>query len=183
MLQVKLSTLATGLGLVFALLNIHGLLKPADFAAAARRFPRHTKMGWVLTLAATAAFLYYVSLETVAEFTAMKPFLFLLFAGVGLGTCIFVQDFLAVRGLAALMLILAKLVTDNARMVETDWRLVMVTWAYVWVFFGMWLTISPWRLRNMIAWATESEQRTRLLSGVRVAFGLFILVLGLTVFR
>ncbi len=183
MLQIKLSTLATGLGLLFALLNIQGFLKPAAFATAARRFPRHIGIGWVLTLTATAAFLYYLSLETVAEFAAMKPFLFLLFAGVGLGTCIFVQDFLAVRGLAALLLILAKLITDNARMVETDWRLVMVTWAYVWVFFGMWLTISPWRLRDMITWATESEQRTRLLSGLRVAFGIFVLVLGLTVFR
>jgi len=58
-----------------------------------------------------------------------------------------------------------------------------VTWAYVWVFAGMWFTISPWRLRDIILWATASEARTRFLNGVRLAFGLFVVALGLTVFR
>ena len=35
-------------------------------------------------------------------------------------------------------------------MVETDWRLVLVTMAYVLVFAGMWFTISPWRFRDLI---------------------------------
>jgi hypothetical protein len=113
----------------------------------------------------------------------MKPFLYLLFTGVGLGTCIFVRDFLPVRGLAVLLLLFAKLITDTARVVESDWRLVLVTWAYVWVFAGMWFTISPWRLRDLIDWYTASEQRTRIMSGVRMAFGLFVVALGLTVFK
>lgn len=183
MLHVNLSTLATGLGLAFALPHIFGVLKPAAFAAAMRRFPRSTVIGWLLTIAGTLWFLYYVSLETVADFASMKPFLYLLFAAVGLGTCIFVRDFLAVRGLAVLMLLFAKLVTDSARLVESDWRLVLVTWSYVWVFAGMWFTISPWRLRDLILWGTESEQRTRTLSGVRLAFGVFVAVLGLTVLK
>jgi hypothetical protein len=183
MLHVNLSTLATGLGLAYALPHVYGLLKPAAFAAALRRFPRYTPLGHVLTLAATVWFLYYVSLETVADFAAMKPFLYVLFAAVGVGTCIFVRDFLPVRGLAVLLLLCAKLVTDSARLVESDWRLVLVTWAYLWIFAGMWFTISPWRLRDLINWSTESEQRTRLLSGVRLAFGLFVVVLGLTVLK
>jgi len=180
---MNLSTLSTGLGLVYALPHAWGVLKPASFAAAARKFPRYTPVGFVLTLVATVWFLYYLSLETVADFASMKPFLYLLFAAVGLGTCIFVRDFLPVRGLAVLLLLFAKLITDTARMVETDWRLVLVTWAYVWVFAGMWLTISPWRLRDIIDWSTASEQRTRLVSAVRLTFGLFVVALGLTVFK
>ena len=80
MLQLKLSTLATGLGLLFALLHVYGVFKPAAFAMAARKFPRHTPIGWVLTLGATLWFLYYVSLETVSDFANMKPFLYLLLA-------------------------------------------------------------------------------------------------------
>jgi hypothetical protein len=180
---MNLSTLATGLGLAYALPHVWGVLNPASFAAAARKFPRNTPIGFGLTLAATVWFLYYLSLETVSDFASMKPFLYLLFTGVGLGTCIFVRDFLPVRGLAVLLLLFAKLITDTARVVESDWRLVLVTWAYVWVFAGMWFTISPWRLRDLIDWYTASEQRTRIMSGVRMAFGLFVVALGLTVFK
>jgi hypothetical protein len=47
----------------------------------------------------------------------------------------------------------------------------------------MWLTISPWRLRDLIDWATASESRTRLVSGLRLAFGVFVLVLAVTAYR
>ena len=183
MFYLKLSTLAITLGLLIALPSVFGVARPVAFAAAARRFPRSIPIGWVLTLGATAWFLYYVSLETVSDFANMKPFLYLLFAAVGLGTCLFVHDFLAVRGLAVVMLLLAKLITDSARMVQTDWRLVLVTMAYVLVFAGMWFTISPWRLRDLILWSTASEQRTRLFNGLRLAFALFVTVLGLTVLK
>jgi len=38
-------------------------------------------------------------------------------------------------------------------------------------------------LRDILEWATATESRTRLLSGVRLAFAAFVLILGLTVFR
>ena len=59
----------------------------------------------------------------------------------------------------------------------------LVTWAYVWIITGMWFTISPWRLRDWINWSTASEQRTRMFSGLRAAFGLFVMALGFTVFK
>jgi len=47
----------------------------------------------------------------------------------------------------------------------------------------MWFTISPWRLRDLLDWATATDTRVRVGSGIRLAFGLFVAVLGLTVFR
>jgi len=105
------------------------------------------------------------------------------FGAVGLGTCVFVRDFLAVRGLAIVLLLLAKLMVDTARWAHTEWRLVIVTWAYGLVVAGMWFTISPWRLRDLIDWATRTDRRVRVGSGLRLAFGLFVVILGLTVFR
>jgi len=49
--------------------------------------------------------------------------------------------------------------------------LVIQIWAYVMVIAGMWFTISPWRLRDMIEWATANQKRTKLGSGIRLAFG------------
>jgi hypothetical protein len=180
---MKLSTLAVGLGAIFALPNLYGVLKPAAFAVAARKFPRFTPVGYPLILVSTAWFLYYLSQESVSDFLSFKPALYALFGAVGLGACVFVRDFLPVRGLAVFFLLLAKLMVDTARWAETEWRLVIVTWAYVLVLAGMWFTISPWRMRDFIQWGTANEKRTRLLSAVRLAFALFVVTLGLTVYR
>ncbi len=183
MIHLKLSTLAVLLGFAFTLLNAYGVLRPAAFADAARKFPRYTPVGAVLMLLSTAWFVGNVSHEAIADFANFKPALFALFIAVGLGACFFVRDFLPVRGLAVFILLLAQLMVESARWEESPWRLVITTWAYGMVVAGMWFTISPWRLRDMIQWATADDKRTRLLSGVRLAFGLFVLCLGLTVFR
>ena len=183
MLHLKLSTLATILGLAYALPNIYGVAKPAAFGAMARKFPRYTPAGYGLVLLATAWFLYYVQQEDNSDFASFKPHLMALFGLVGLGTCLFVKDFLAVRGLAATLLVLAKLMVDTARWVDTEWRLVIVAWAYVMILGGIWFTVSPWRLRDLLDWANASAQRTRLLSGLRLAFAVFVVLLGLTAIR
>jgi hypothetical protein len=181
--QIRLSTLSVILGLIVVLPNVYGLLKPKAFAEAARRFPRNVIIGWPLMLIATAWFLFNVSQESVADFANMKKFFYLLFGAVGIGSCLFVQDFLAVRGLAVIFLLLSKLMVDSARWADTEWRLVISAWAYVLAIAGMWFTISPWRMRDLINWATASEQRTRVSSAARLAFGLLVLILGLAVFR
>src|SRR5580765_7765983 len=119
MLQIKLSTLAVILGFVAALLNVYGVLKPAAFAAAARKFPRYTPVGYVLMLVSTIWFVTNVSHESVADFASFKPALYALFVAVGLGACLFVRDFLPVRGLAVFILLLAQLMVDTARPIDT----------------------------------------------------------------
>ena len=180
---MKLSSLAIALGLVYVLPNIYGVLKPAAFGEAARKFPRYTPAGYPLMLLATAWFVYNVYREPIADFAVMKPYLCGFFAAVGVGACIFVRDFLPVRGLAVLLLLSAKLMVDTARWVDTPWRLVISILGYIWVLAGMWLTVSPWRMRDLANWLTASENRIRLFTGARVAFGMFVLLLGLTVFR
>ncbi len=179
---IKLSTLSICLGFLVAIINLIGVIKPSEFAAAARKFPRSIPVGYFLTLAGTAWFMWNVSHESLADFEKLKPILFTLFIGVGLGTCFFVQDFLAVRGAAVLLLLLGKLMVDTERWAQSNWRLVIAIWAYVLVMAGMWFTVSPWRLRDLLYWATANEKRIRIGSAMRAAFGIFVAVLGLTVF-
>jgi hypothetical protein len=181
--QLKLSTLAAILGLAYALPNIYGLAKPAAFGAMARKFPRYTPAGYVLVIVATVWFLFYVNQEDNSDFASFKRYLMAFFGLVGIGTCLYVKDYLAVRGLAATLLVLAKLMVDTARWVDTEWRLVIVTWAYVMIVAGIWFTIAPWRLRDLLNWANASAQRTRALSGLRLAFAVFVVVLALTAIR
>jgi hypothetical protein len=180
---INLSTLAIVMGLGMSLIQVYGIVNPAGFAAHARKFPRSLPCGVVLMLLGTAWFISYLNQESIADFAAYKPLLLAGFAAVGVASCFFVQDFLAVRGLAVVALLLAKLMVDTARWAESDWRLVIVTWAYLLVAAGIWFTIYPWHLRDLLNWATASEKRVRLGSALRLAFGLFVAVLGFTVYR
>ena len=93
-----------------------------------------------------------------------KPHMMAGFALVGVGTCIFVQDFLAVRGLAIVLMLLGRLMVDTGRpwLGQSGWVLVIQTWAYVLVLAGMCFTVYPWRLRDLLAWGTATERRGRL---------------------
>ena len=165
--------------------QIYGLTRPAQFAAAARKFPRNLPAGVGLMLLATAWFIWNVNLEPIADFSAYKPAMMMGFAAVGVLSCLFVQDFLAVRGLAVVMLLLAKLMVDTGRphLGQTPWVYVIQIWAYALVVAGIWLTVTPWKLRDLLNWATATEGRIRIGSGIRLGFGLFVMLLGLTAFR
>jgi hypothetical protein len=182
MLAFKLSTLAVLLGLGVGLPQIYGFLKPAAFATAVRKFPRSVPWGYALMLLGTAWFVYNLSQESISDFAAYKNLLFAGFAAVGIGSCIYVQDFLAVRGLAVIFLLLAKLMVDTGRphLAQTPLVLIIQAWGYLLVLAGMWLTVSPWRLRDFLNWATATEKRIKVGCGIRLAFGLFVAVLGMT---
>jgi hypothetical protein len=182
--SLSLSTLAIILGLAMGLPQIYGLVNPSAFGAAVRKFPRSMSWGFALMLLGTAWFLYNLSLESVSDFASYKNVLFAGFAAVGIGSCVFVQDFLAVRGLAVVLLLLAKLMVDTGRPhLGSGWVLVFQGWAYVLVLAGIWLTVSPWRLRDLLNWATADERRIKIGCGIRLAFGLFIAVLGFTAYK
>ena len=182
---MKLSLLSILLGAGMSLPQIYGLARPKEFAAAVRKFPRSYAAGVVLMLLATGWFVWIVNNEPIADFSAYKPAMLGGFAAVGVLSCIFVRDFLAVRGLAVVLLLLAKLMVDTGRphLGESPFVLVIQTWAYVLVVAGIWFTITPWKLRDLLGFATANETRVRVGSGLRLAFALFVMTLGLTVFK
>lgn len=180
---MRLSTLAVALGLLICLPQIYALLKPAAFKESARKFPRSQNWGFLLMGLGTVWFLWNLNKESISDFANYKTIMLVGFGAVGVLTCIFVQDFLAVRGLAIVLLLLAKLMLDTARWHDSQWRLLISTLAYVWIIAGMWFTISPWRLRDLIQWSTANERRIRVTSAVRLALGALVVILGLTVFR
>jgi hypothetical protein len=183
-MTLKLSTLAIALGLGLGLPQIYGIVNPQQFAASVRKFPRHVPLGVALMLLGTVWFLWNLNQESISDFSAFKPYMMIGFAAVGVGACVFIQDFLAVRGLAVVFLLLAKLMVDTGRpmLPVTPWVLVIQTWAYVLVVVGIWFTVSPWRLRDFLNWATANEKRIRIGSAVRLAFGMFVAVLGMVKF-
>jgi hypothetical protein len=183
-MTLNLSWLSVLLGLGLALPQIYGLKNPSGFSVSVRKFPRSLPWGYALMLLGTAWFLWNLSQESISDFASYKNILFAAFAAVGIGSCLYVQDFLAVRGLAVVLLLLAKLMVDTGRphLAQTSFVLVIQAWAYVLVVAGIWLTVAPWRLRDWLNWATANEKRIKIGCGVRMAFGLFVAALGFVKF-
>ena len=184
MAHMTLATLCVLMGTGFSLPQIYGLLRPPAFARAARNFPRSVMPGRILMLLATLWFLYYVRIESLADFADYKEYLMLLFLATGVGACFFVQDYLAVRGLALVVFLLAKLMVDTGRLHLAGNPLVLVIqgWAYVLVVAGIWFTVAPWKFRDLLAWGTATEVRIRVGCGIRLAYGIFVTTLGLAAF-
>jgi hypothetical protein len=182
---MKLSLLAILLGAGLGLPQVYAFANPQKFAATVRRFSRSLPAGIFLMLLGTAWFLWNVNSEPVADFSAYKPAMMLAFAAIGILSCFFVQDFLAVRGLAVVFLLLAKAMVDIGRphLGQTPWVLVIQIWAYVLVIAGIWFTVTPWKLRDFLNWMTATEARIKIGSAVRLAFAIFVVLLGLTAFR
>lgn len=180
---MSLSLLSILLGTGFAAPAIYGLLRPAEFQNTMKEFSRSNNWGYLLMTIATAWFLFLVQQEDISDFAAYKNLMMIGFAAIGIGTAVFVRDFLAVRGAALVMLLLAKLMVETARWVDTQWRLVIVIWAYGLVISGMWFTISPWRMRDCIQWATGDLGRLKILCLSRIAFCALVILLGVTIYR
>ena len=180
---MTLATFSILLGIVSAAANGYVFLNPGIAQKLAPRFPRNLPLGYVLMGLATVWFLYNLNLEQTDDFLALKKPMMIGFGAVGIMTCIYVTDFLPVRGLAISLMLLAKYVLDLSRWADTQWRLMFSVWAYVMILAGMWWTISPWRLRDLINWAVADLQRLKLFAGIKAGFGLLLIILGLTVFR
>jgi hypothetical protein len=180
---MTLSTLAILLGVVYCIPQVYALINPEGYTRALRGFARSEAWGFALMTVGAAWFLYNLNRETIADFAAYKRLMLAGFGGLAVLTCIYVRDYLAVRGLAVSLLMLAWYTHSQTRWAESNWRLVLVVWAYLWVAGSMWVTVAPYRLRDYFHLITASEHRIRFGAGVRLAFGLFVAILGLTAFR
>jgi predicted DNA-binding transcriptional regulator AlpA len=182
---MKLSLLSILIGVGLSLPQIYGLVQPKGFAVAARKFPRNFPIGVGLMLLATAWFVYNVNGEPIADFSAFKPYMLVVFAAVGVLSCIFVRDFLAARALAVIFMLLGKLMVDTGRphLGESSFVLVNQVLAYAFVVGGIWFTIAPWRLRDWLEKFTANDTIVRLGCAARLTFDIFLIVLGLTAFK
>lgn len=184
-MQPSLATISLLLGLLLLVKGVFAFVLPKMFKAFAKDFPRNTPLGIFLMLAATAWFLAIAKAEPFADFENIKNIILGIFGLVGVATCIFVRDFLPVRGLAVLFLLVAKVMVDAGRphLAESPFVLVNQYFAYVLIVAGMWLTVSPYRLRDWQDWIMASALKLKIAAAAWIGFGAFLVWLGLTVFK
>jgi hypothetical protein len=146
-----------------------------------KAFPRSRRAAYVLFGVASAWFLYRVAHLSEADFGQFSNLLLVGFGAVAFLSFFYVSEFLAVRGLAALVLLAAGPLLDSAfGEYDIPARLFLVSVVYVALTLALVLGAQPWRLRDAIEWLQRMPARARVAGSVLVAYGLLLVGVAFT---
>jgi len=162
-------------GLFLALLGAVLCWNGAAVATRAKALPRSRDAAWVIFGAGAAWFVWRVSHLSEADLIFFqKPTLLMLAFGVlAVLSIVYTPDFLAVRGLAVVMLLAAEPLLSAAYMEWTHpQRLLMVTAVYIGLTAALYLAAYPFRLRDFFEWLFRTPGRPRLLGAIVLTYGL-----------
>lgn len=177
--HLSLQTVAMVAGFFLVAVSLPGLIKP-DLAVVAQRFPRSRMSGIVLLTVDLIWSLWLVATMEMGEFSSFrKPLLIALPVGYIL-VLFFVDEFLAVRALGVLCLLVAEPLLDAAFLRHESSRLLVTVFAYVLIIAGLFWAAIPYILRDQINWSARSAFRWRLLHGIALVYGAAILAFAFT---
>ncbi|MBL9201050.1 MAG: hypothetical protein JNL39_11115 [Opitutaceae bacterium] len=178
-MSLLVATLITGLLLIA--LGAPLLLNHAGYAAMLKAFPRSRAAAYVFFSAGAAWFLYEIWHLSPADFGDYRHWLFAGFLAVAVLSFKCVPDFLAVRGLCAIVLMGAMPLLMAGYMNFTHGRIVLYKIAiYLAIAAAIWLGAQPWRLRDFFAWLFAQPARARGVGGVLTGYGVLLAVVAFT---
>lgn len=165
--------------MVVGVLLLAGHLVALFFEKTVRRcllaFPRSKFAGNVLFCLAAVYFGGLVAWTDLGEFTSMRPKFLVVTAVAWALTLRFVQEFLSVRALGMLLLLLAEPLLEAAWMRPEGGRLFLVGLVYVWITCGLFFIGMPYVLRDAIAWVTAAGWRWKAAVWGGIAYGVLLL--------
>lgn len=168
-------------GLLLLALGVPLLLNHSGFAAALKAFPRSTAASYIFFGAGAAWFLYEMWNLSPADEIIPRKYLFGGFLVVALLSFKCVPDFLAVRGLAAVILVGAMPLLTAGYMNYEHGQIVLYKIAvYLAITAAIWLGAQPWRLRDFIQWMLAQPSRARGIGGAVAGYGLLLAIVAFT---
>lgn len=172
-----LATLLPGLFLLAlgaALASGHSLV-----SASLKKLPRSQSAALVFFGAGSLWFLWHVWHLSPADFGEYRTILTLAFAAIAGLSFKYVPDFLAVRGLAILMLLTASVLLEATYMIYGR-VLFMKAAVYVGIALALYLGASPYRLRDFFGWLFLRPGRARGLGFGLLGYGALLTVIAFT---
>jgi hypothetical protein len=180
--MTRLAITSTIIGAAIVAGRLPGVITPSKFGEHARKFPRSVLWGRVL-LAICAVWAGIVMFNAATDDWAWAKWVVVIGVPVSYWLVVqFADQFLALRGLAALLLLIAKVALDAADLSDKPLRLVVTVLAYVWVCVAMWMAAAPHQVRDVIGFVTANTTRCRAACFFGVCVGAVLIVLGLCVY-
>lgn len=178
--SVDLRTTGLITGAVLLVVHVLALISGPKIVAALKNFPRSRPAGIGLLTAAALWSYLLIRFMDLGEFSHLRPMLSVVIPAAYVLTLFFVDEFLAVRALGMVVLLLACVLLDAAFLKPEISRLVLVTLAYAWIVAALFWIGKPYLLRDQIEWVTGKDVRFRLAAFFGAAYGAVLLFLAAT---
>jgi hypothetical protein len=171
----------TGIVVALALILSHvwALKNSAKTQAFLKSFPRAFHWGVILLTIDVIWSVFALSNMDMGEFFNMRRTFIMITIGGYVAVLVYVKEFLAVRALGALMLLVAGPVLTAAFLQPQTSRLLLPILAYVWIIVGMYFIGMPFLMRDWINWLLAKPQRWNLATYSGIAYGVVLLVAAL----
>lgn len=186
---------ATGVVLAIWLIGIHALMlaKPALMQDFLKRFPRDQKLGQVILGIGLAWFWLLIAPEglgklsalamDLGEFNGAKKMMRILVPVSLVLVSMSVRDFLAVRALGILGLMVAAPLLGAAFLKDPTSRLLVPIYAYSLLTASLFFVGMPYLFRDAVTWVTAKQSRWTIASGAGLFYGLAVLICAFAFWR
>src|SRR5262245_4421383 len=172
--NLSLHTAGVIAGAFLVVVGLLGLVKP-DFAQVLKKFPRSRVAGVVLLTICLAWTYWLIATIQMGEFASFRGHLLIALPIGYVLTLFFVEEFLAVRALGILCLLVAEPLLDAAFLRYETSRLLVTVFAYVLIIAGLFWVAIPYVLRDQINWSARTVFRWRCLHAIALVYGCVIL--------
>jgi hypothetical protein len=169
------------------------IAKPTLVQGWLKNFPRNPKAGQVILAVAMAWFWLLIAPDNLGklsalqmdlgEFNNIKPLLRILVPAALIAVCISVRDFLAVRALGVLGLMIAAPLLESAFLKDPTSRLLIPIFAYALITKSLFWVGMPYLFRDAVTWATATDGRWKAVSFAGLAYGVITLVCAIAFWR
>jgi hypothetical protein len=194
--SLSLSSVGIVVGIYLVVAHALMLAKPEPVKGFLKKLPRNYNAGiytmalgliwfWLLVapdMRGTFSWLGNLSMD-LGEFNFLKKYLQIAVPVVCVGLIMQVREFLFVRGLGVVALMVAAPILESAFLKEPGSRLVLSLFAYILLTKGMFWIGMPYTFRDAVTWATKTDSRWKGLAAGGLAYGILVLALSFTAWR
>lgn len=175
-LDLRVVSVLAGLWLILS----HGfaLARPALVKGWLRGFPRSKPLGVGLLAVDAVWALVVVATMDLGEFSPLRTGLLGAILVAAVLTVRFVDEFLAVRAMGLLLLLVAEPMVEAAFLRPEKWRLLLVGFAYVLAVLGMLWVGLPYMMRDQIDWMRKWKPGWTAAALAGVVYGVALAVCG-----
>ncbi len=190
-----LSLFTIGLILGVWLIAFHALMlaKRSGMQDFLTKFPRNQTLGQILLGIGLAWFWLLIAPEgygklsalamDLGEFNGAKPTLRILVPGSLILVSISVRDFLAVRALGVVGLMVASPLLEAAFLKDPSSRLLVPIYAYALLTASMFWVGMPYLFRDAVTWVTSEQKRWTMCAFAGLGYGIATLVCAVAFWR
>jgi hypothetical protein len=194
-LYERLPLFGTGLVLGLLLLLGHLLLLAKSDACQQflKKFHRNQKIGqallgigllwfWLLVAPPNKGWISVLAMD-MTDFNGVKPLLRLLMPLIFVAVAMSITEFLSVRALGLLGLLVAQPLLDSAFLRDPSTRLLIPIYTYGLIIASLFFVGMPYLFRDAVTWATANKTRWNALCFGGIAYGAAILFCAFAFWR